>query len=69
MFERLMRHAAARAERAAERRRDSIEQALRESAPAGVRVERDGDALALSGRGLRRRLALDPALRWWGRGG
>ena len=64
MLERLMIHGAALAERAARERRSSLAQALREEAPEGVTVEEEADAVALAGRGLRRRFAIEPALRW-----
>lgn len=64
MFERLMLHGAALAGKAARRRRSEIAEALRAEAPAGVGVTEEEEAVALSGRGLARRFALDPALRW-----
>jgi hypothetical protein len=64
MFERLAAHGAALAEKAARRRLADLAEALRDEAPAGVRVEREDEAIVLTGRGLARRLALDPALRW-----
>jgi len=64
MFERLMARAAALADGAARRRRDRLAEGLREDAPAGVRVDPADGAVAVSGSGLKRRLASDPALRW-----
>ena len=64
MFERLMLHGAALAERAARGRLARLAEALREEAPEGVRIDEEEAAVALSGRGLGRRLALEPALRW-----
>ena len=64
MFERLMLHGAALARRAAQGRRAALAEALREDAPEGVRVEEDEDGATLEGRGLRRRFALEPELRW-----
>jgi fructoselysine-6-P-deglycase FrlB-like protein len=64
MFERLMLHGAALAEKAARRRRGELAEALREEAPAGVEVSEEEDMVVLSGRGLGRRFALEPALRW-----
>lgn len=64
MFERLTERAEALAQRAAERRREALAEALREEAPAGVAVSEEEGAVALSGRGLAKRLAFDPALRW-----
>ena len=64
MLERLMIQGAALAQRAARRRREALATALGEEAPAGARVSVEEEAVVLSGRGLRRRLALEPALRW-----
>jgi hypothetical protein len=64
MFERLMLHGAALARRAAEQRRSSLAEALREEAPEGVSVTEAGEGVALEGRSLRRRFALEPELRW-----
>jgi hypothetical protein len=64
MFERLMIHGAALARRAAQRRRSSLAAALGEEAPEGVRVSEEEDGVALEGRGLKRRFALEPELRW-----
>jgi hypothetical protein len=64
MFERLMLHGAAMARRRANERRASLAEALREEAPEGVEVSEDEQGAALEGRGLERRFALDPGLRW-----
>jgi hypothetical protein len=64
MFERLIARAEVRARRMAGRRRDQLAQRLATEAPPDVAIEAQADTVALSGRGLRRRLALDPALRW-----
>ena len=64
MFERLMLHGAALAQKAARRRIGALAEALREAAPPGVRVSEEEGAVALSGRGLRRRSALEAELRW-----
>jgi hypothetical protein len=64
MFERLAAYGAALAEKAVRRRLADLAEALRDEAPAGVRVEEEDEAIVLAGRGLARRLALDPALRW-----
>ena len=64
MFERLMARAEALAEAAARRRRVALAETLREEAPAGVGVEAVEEGAILSGRGLVRRFALEPALRW-----
>lgn len=64
MFERLMLHGAALARKAAIERRSSLAEALRDEAPEGVRVSEEEEAVTLEGRGLERRFALDPELRW-----
>ena len=64
MFERLMLHGAALALRAAQGRRSSLAEALGEEAPEGVSVTESEDGVALEGRGLGRRFALEPELRW-----
>lgn len=64
MLERLMLHGAALAHRAAASRRAELADRLREEAPDGVEVSEEEGAVALSGRGLRRRFALEPELRW-----
>ena len=64
MLERLMLHGAALARKSAKARLGSLAGALREEAPPGVRVDEEEEAVALSGRGLRRRFALEPELRW-----
>lgn len=64
MLERLMLHGAALARKAARARLESLAEALRDEAPEGVRVSEEEEAVALSGRGLGRRFALEPELRW-----
>jgi len=64
MFERLMLHGAALAQKAARARRGSLAASLREEVPEDVRVSEAEDEVALSGRGLKRRFTLDPELRW-----
>ena len=64
MFERLMLHGAALAGKAARRRRGELAEALRDEAPAGVEIGEEEEAVVLSGRGLARRFALEPGLRW-----
>jgi hypothetical protein len=58
----------ARAEALAERRthqvKSALADALKAQAPAGVRIEEGPEGVALAGRGLIRRWAIDPALRW-----
>jgi hypothetical protein len=63
MFERLQARARRSAEALAARRRTLIMERLAADLPQGIAVEQDSDGARLSGRGLRRRLALDPALR------
>ncbi|HEY0113530.1 MAG TPA: hypothetical protein VGB59_10315 [Allosphingosinicella sp.] len=69
MFERLMMGAAAMAERRAAARRARLAGSLRGEVPRGVSAEEAGEAVVLAGRGLKRRFALDPALRWFLSGG
>jgi hypothetical protein len=64
MLERLIRRGAALAQGAARRRRGELAEALRGEAPAGVEVSEEEDRVVLSGPGLGRRFALEPALRW-----
>ncbi|HEX8379961.1 MAG TPA: hypothetical protein VF619_05380 [Allosphingosinicella sp.] len=64
MFERLMLHGAALARKAARARAGTLAAELGEEAPQGVRIGEEEEGVALSGRGLRRRFALDPQLRW-----
>lgn len=64
MFERLMLHGAALAQKAARARREALAAALRDEAPEGVRVSEEEESVTLSGRDLERRYALDPGLRW-----
>jgi ABC-type transport system involved in cytochrome bd biosynthesis fused ATPase/permease subunit len=64
MFERLM----ARAMRAAESRGSAtsaqLAERLKQELPRGIDVIVEDRGVRLSGRGLARRFALDPALRW-----
>ncbi|MFL6845657.1 MAG: hypothetical protein ACJ8ER_12335 [Allosphingosinicella sp.] len=64
MFEGLIERGAALAQAAARRRRAELADALRDEAPAGVRIEVEGESVVLAGRSLGRRFARDPALRW-----
>jgi hypothetical protein len=64
MFERLMNAGTALARAEARKRRRSLADAIGESAPAGVRASESEQGVVLSGRGLGRRLALEPGLRW-----
>lgn len=64
MFERLMLHGAALAQKAARARRAALVAALDEAVPDDIRVSEGEDGVAISGRGLERRFAVDPELRW-----
>ncbi|HET9640612.1 MAG TPA: hypothetical protein VFP12_15540 [Allosphingosinicella sp.] len=64
MFERLMLHGAALARKGVRARRAELAEALRDEAPEGVRVGEAEEGVALEGRGLARRFALEPELRW-----
>jgi len=64
MFERLMLRAAALADNKARERTAELAEALRDEAPAGVRVSAEDEAVLLCGRNLGRRFALEPQLRW-----
>ena len=64
MLERLMLHGAALARKAAGERRSAVAAQLRDEVPEGVRVGEEDEAVALEGRGLGRRFALEPELRW-----
>ncbi len=64
MLERLMLHGAALARKAAGERRSTLAAELRGEAPEGVRVSEEEAGVALEGRGLGRRFALDSELRW-----
>lgn len=64
MLERLMLHGAALALKAARERRSTLAAEFGAEAPEGVTVSEEEEGVALSGRGLGRRFALDPQLRW-----
>jgi hypothetical protein len=64
MFERLMIHGAALARKAAGMRRTELAEALGDEVPEGVRVSEAEEGVAIEGRGLARRFALEPELRW-----
>jgi hypothetical protein len=63
MLEQLMERGRAAAERNAERRRARLARDLRELMPEGVRAETIEQGVALCGRGLKRRFAVDAELR------
>ena len=60
LLERVRRRAEARARAAAAR----IAEAAAADAPRGVAVEASAGAVRLSGRGLGRRVVVEPAVRW-----
>lgn len=64
MFERLMERARKAAERRAAGQVLELTERMRAEAPGGVRIEAGEGGVVLSGRGLRRRFAVEPALRW-----
>ena len=64
MFERLERRAREQAEARAEVRRRELALALSATAPRGIMADVEGEAVVLSGRGLARRSATEPGLRW-----
>jgi 5-enolpyruvylshikimate-3-phosphate synthase len=64
MLEKAIERARLRGAERARRHARRLAQAAAEAAPAGVAVEESGDGFALAGPGLKRRLALEPALRW-----
>ena len=63
MFERLQEQARRSAEARAERRRRQLAERLAEDLPRGITVGSSGESVTLSGRGLKRRMALDHSLR------
>ena len=64
MFERAMERARLRGAERARLRARRLAEAAAEAAPEGVAIEETDGGFCLSGRGLRRRAALEPALRW-----
>jgi hypothetical protein len=64
MFERLTERAVRKAERRTQSRIDRLATEIEASLPAGIRCAAAPEGVRLSGRGLRRRFTLDPALRW-----
>ena len=64
MFEALTARAARTAERRADAHKSRFTQRLEASLPGDMGVEAGAEGVRLSGRALKRRLALDPALRW-----
>lgn len=64
MFEPLTARAARAAERRARERAAALAGEIRAALPSDIRVEAEAQGVRLSGRALRRRMALDSALRW-----
>ncbi len=64
MFERLTERAVRKAEQRTQARIERLATDIEAALPAGIRCAAAPDGMRLSGRGLRRRFALDPALRW-----
>ncbi len=64
MFERMKERVGAMAERRVRELVPEVAERARERLPAGVSAEAEEGGVRLSGKGLQRRLALDPALRW-----
>jgi hypothetical protein len=64
IFERLGDHAAAAAEQRKAARVLELTERLGAEMPAGVEAEASAEGVRLTGRGLRRRFVLEPALRW-----
>ena len=63
MFETLTERARRSAERRAKARADALARGLEERLPPGVSCLRSAEGVALVGRGLKRRFALDARLR------
>ncbi len=63
-FEALVARADRAARRRARLRSAALAERIADELPGGVTAEADADGVRLSGRGLRRRFALEPALRW-----
>lgn len=64
MFETLIARAHGVAERRAAARAAALAAALDDALPDDVTITVAADGVRLTGRGLARRLALDPALKW-----
>lgn len=64
MFERLMERAARKAGQRTQARIVTLASRMEGALPSGIDCEAAREGVRLSGRGLRRRFALDPALRW-----
>ena len=64
MFETLLKRAERRALQRARRRSKEVAERLAAELPSGVHAEPGEEGVLLSGRGIGRRFALDPELRW-----
>ena len=64
MFERLLLRSNLRADERARARAEALAERLADAVPAGIAVRAAEGGVVLSGRGLRRRFALEAALRW-----
>ena len=64
MFERTMSRVRLEAERRAKARIEMVAERMATALPRDIAAEPTPEGVLLSGRGLRRRFALDPALRW-----
>lgn len=64
MFEALEGRVRLLAERRARERAQALAEELRAELPRGIAAEAVPDGVRLSGRGIGRRLVLEPALRW-----
>jgi len=64
MFGRIRERAQRQAERRAAAGRERLAARMRSAAPGEIEVGVEGETVVLGGRGLSRRLLVDPALRW-----
>lgn len=64
MFERTVERVRVKAERRATARIEALAERMEPALPRDIRAEPTAEGVSLSGRALRRRFALDPALRW-----
>ena len=64
MFERMMARAGEAAWRRARQRKAELAERIAAELPRGIALEQTEEGIAWSGRDIRRRFALEPALRW-----
>lgn len=64
MFERLRERARSAAERRAEAEARALAERLGSALPPGIDARVEAEGVVLSGRGVARRFALEPELRW-----